>query len=161
MFQRTESDEKLALSMGDREFIDLMNSEFKKHPDGLWEAPLPFRKDRQRLVNNYDQALKRARQLHYTLQKNPIKRKHFVEFMDVLFKNRHAEAAPPVQSGEECWYLPLFGIYNQKKPNQIRVVLDSSAKYERNSVNDVLLTGPHLTVSLVCCYDSAERKSPL
>ncbi|XP_061170947.1 uncharacterized protein LOC133180435 [Saccostrea echinata] len=149
VFQRTENDEKLGLSMDDHEFLDIMNSEFTKDLDGHWQAPLPFRKDRQRLVNNYDQARKRAKQLDYTLQKDPTKKEHFVEFMDALFKNHHAEIAPPLQNGEECWYLPLFGVYNPKKPNKIRVVFDSSAKFEGKSLNDVLLTGPDLTNSLL------------
>ncbi|XP_061165100.1 uncharacterized protein LOC133174074 [Saccostrea echinata] len=149
VFQRTENDEKLGLSMDDHEFLDIMNSEFTKDLDGHWQAPLPFRKDRQRLVNNYEQAGKRTKQLDNTLQKDPTKKEHFVEFMDALFKNHHAEIAPPLQSGEECWYLPLFGVYNPKKPNKIRVVFDSSAKFEGKSLNDILLTGPDLTNSLL------------
>ena len=51
--------------------------------------------------------------------------------------------------GEEYWFLPLFGIYNDKKPGQIRVVFDSSAKYHGLSLNDILLSGPDLTNSLL------------
>lgn len=40
-------------------------------------------------------------------------------------------------------------MYHPKKPSQLRVVFDSSAKLENTSLNDVLLCGPDLTNSLV------------
>lgn len=66
-----------------------------------------------------------------------------------LLKKAHAEVTPPLQSGRECWYLPLFGVYHPRKPDKIRVVFDSSASCEGVSLNDVLLTGPDLNNSLV------------
>ncbi len=76
-------------------------------------------------------------------------REHFVEFMQRIFDNDHAEPAPPVKPGEECWYLPSFGVYHPHKPGQIRIVFDSSAQFHGVSLNDVLLTGPNLNNSLV------------
>ncbi|XP_054590105.1 uncharacterized protein [Nothobranchius furzeri] len=61
----------------------------------------------------------------------------------------HAELAPPLQEGAECWYLPTFGVYHPKKPSKIRVVFDSSAQYDGVSLNEVLLSGPDLNNSLV------------
>lgn len=54
-----------------------------------------------------------------------------------------------LSDGEECWYLPLFGVYHPKKPDQIRRVFDSSAKFNGVSLNDVLLSGPDLSNSLL------------
>ncbi|XP_048759507.2 uncharacterized protein LOC125669103 [Ostrea edulis] len=68
--------------------------------------------------------------------------------MRSIFENGHAEKAPPTTDKRECWYLPIFGIYHPQKPNQLRVVFDSSAKYGGVSLNDILLTGPDLTNSL-------------
>nr|XP_032806106.1 uncharacterized protein LOC116940390 [Petromyzon marinus] len=74
---------------------------------------------------------------------------HFVSFMKNIFDSGHAEAAPPLEEGQECWYLPIFGVYHPKKPDQIRVVFDSSAQFKGISLNNVMLTGPDLTNSLL------------
>lgn len=50
---------------------------------------------------------------------------------------------------EESWYLPLFGVYNPRKPGKIRVVFDSSARYQGVSLNGELLHGPDLNNSLL------------
>lgn len=72
----------------------------------------------------------------------------YVAFIENIFASGHAEVAPPLREHDECWYLPKFGIYHPQKPNQIRVVFDSSTRYSRNFLNDVLLTGPELKNSL-------------
>ena len=63
--------------------------------------------------------------------------------------NGHAENAPPLQEGEEGWYLPIFGVYHHRKKDKVRVVFDSDAKYGGVSLKDVLLSGPDLTDSLL------------
>ena len=107
-----------------------MESEFYRSSDGEWTAPLPFKPGRPRLPNNYSQAVKRARNLDSTLRKNPRKIDHALTFMDVILSKGHAEIAPPLQSNEECWYLPIFAIYHPKKPDKIRMVFDSSAVHD-------------------------------
>lgn len=73
----------------------------------------------------------------------------YVAFIENIFASGHAEVAPPLREHDECWYLPKFGIYHPQKPNQIRVVFDSSAQYSGVSLNDMFLTGPGLNNSLV------------
>ncbi len=76
-------------------------------------------------------------------------REHFVEFMQRIFDNDHAEPAPPVNPGEEGWYLPSFGVFYPRKPSQICVVFDSSSQFHSVSLNNVLLMGPDLSNSIV------------
>lgn len=149
LFRRTEDDEKPGLSANDRAFLETMSSEFKRDKDGFWTAPLPFKPNRQKLQNNYDSALKRAKSLDRSLEKNPLKKEQFLAFMEKMFQRGHAERAPPSIEGEECWFLPIFGVYHPKKKDQVRVVFDSAVKHNVISLNDVLCSGPDLTNSLL------------
>ena len=149
VFEKTKDDDKMGLSVEDRKFLHLMEEGFQKTPEGNWIAPLPFREGRERLPNNKSQALRRAKTLDNSLRKDPLKKSHFVAFMKKVIDNGHAELAPPLEEDEECWYLPIFGVYHPKKPDQIRGVFDSSAKFNDVSLNSVLMSGPNLTNSLL------------
>ena len=149
VFERTPYDDKPGPSQEDSIFLDIMESEFYRSSDGEWTAPLPFKPGRPRLPNNYSQAVKRARNLDSTLRKNPKKMDHALTFMEGILSKGHAEIAPPLQSNEECWYLPIFAIYHPKKPDKIRMVFDSSAVHDGLSLNSVLLSGPDLTNNLL------------
>ncbi|KAK2903743.1 hypothetical protein Q8A73_010400 [Channa argus] len=142
-------DDKIAPSIEDRQFIQLMDREMFMDDTNSWVAPLPFRSTRPHLPNNKEQALHRLTSLRRTLDKKPEMKEHFVTFMQKIFERGHAELAPPLQDGEEFWYLPVFGVYHPRKPGQIRVVFDSSAQYQSISLNDVLLKGPDLNNSLL------------
>lgn len=149
VFRQSASDHQLAPSMEDLSFLQLMEDECYQDTSKSWVAPLPFRSPRQRLPNNRDYAHRRLSSLRRTLEKRPKMKAQYLEFMEKLLVNQHAEVAPPLPEGQECWFLPSFGVYHPRKPEQIRVVFDSSAPFEGISLNDVLLTGPDLNNSLL------------
>ncbi|XP_033752106.1 uncharacterized protein LOC117335931 [Pecten maximus] len=159
VFHRTKEDEKVSMSQEDRRFLGIMKEELVKGNDGKWIAPLPFRDPRPRLTNNRTQAVKRARTLDTSLRKNPVKRQHFVDFMEKIFSSGHAELAPALKDSEECWYLPIFGVYHPRKPEQLRAVFDSSARHNGVSLNDVLMSGPDLANSLLGVLMRFRRES--
>lgn len=76
-------------------------------------------------------------------------KRQYIDFMQNMLENDHAEPALPLEKHKEHWYLPSFGIYHPQKPDQLRVVFDSSAEYERVSLNKVLLSGPDLNNTLL------------
>nr|XP_055053759.1 uncharacterized protein LOC129438884 [Misgurnus anguillicaudatus] len=149
VFRCTKNVDKPAPSMDDLAFLKIMERELHQDETNSWVAPLPFRSPRQRLPNNKVQANNRLMLLTRKLKKQPVVKEHFVDFMHKIFENEHAELAPQLQNNEECWYLPMFGVYHPKKPGQIRVVFDSSAQHQGVSLNDVLLTGPNVNNSLL------------
>ena len=149
LFSHTVEDNKLALSVEDETFLHIMDQGFTKDDSNSWVAPLPFRSPRRHLPNNREQALHRLLSLRRTLKKKPEMKDHYVDFMEKIFSNGHAEPAPPLEPNKECWYLPSFGVYHPQKPGQIRIVFDSSAQYKNISLNDVLLRGPDLNNSLI------------
>lgn len=149
IFHCTKADEKPAFSIEEQAFLQIMEKEFYQDDTNGWVAPLPFRSPRPRLPNNKEQAHQRLISVCRTLKKRPEMKRHFVDFMQQIFDNGHAEPAPPLKQDEECWYLPFFGVYHPQKPEQIRVVFDSSAQHHGVSLNDVLLTGPNLNNSLL------------
>nr|XP_034311384.1 uncharacterized protein LOC117684234 [Crassostrea gigas] len=148
VFIKTPEDDCTGLSVEDRLFLKLMDRAFTKDKDGMWTAPLPFRENQPDLPNNRPQALHRAQILHNSLQRDTEKKRQFVKFMEKVLNSGAAEVAPPPTS-TGCWYLPLFGVRNPKKPDQIRGVFDSSAKYGGVSLNSVLMSGPDMINSLL------------
>lgn len=149
VFNQTEHDNKLAPSVEDIRFLKIMDTDVYRDNGNNWVAPLPFREPRKRLPNNRELAVKRFASLQRHFKRKPEMQDQYVSFMEKIFANGHAEVAPPLKKGEECWYLPSFGVYHPQKPGQIRVVFDSSAQYSSVSLNDVLLKGPDLNNSLL------------
>ena len=149
VFQRTPDDNKTALSIEDTKFLKIMDDEVYKDDTNSWVAPLPFKTPRRPLPNNREHAITRLHSLRRSLDKKPEMKDQFIAFMDKMFRNHHAEVAPQLKSTEERWYLPTFGVYHPQKPDQIRVVFDSSAQQDGISLNNVMLTGPDLNNSLL------------
>lgn len=149
VFDRTPHDDHPGASVEDKLFMETMETGFRKDESGNWSAPLPFKPDRDKLPNNFPMAFHRAKSLDRSLKSDEKKREHFTEFMQNLIDNKHAEVAPKLKEGDESWHLPVFGVYHPKKPDKIRCVFDSSAKFGETSLNKVLLSGPDLNNSLL------------
>ena len=158
LFIRLKDDNKPGKSTEDRQFENIMENGMVKNRQGNWEAPLPFKPDRPLLPNNRELALKRAKSLEVSLIKDETKREHFFTFMANILDKGFAEEVLPLPKTEECWYLPIFGVYHPKKPAQIRVVFDSSAQCQGTSLNQVLLSGPNLTNDLLAGFSCAFAK---
>ena len=127
IFCRNTSDHKLAPSIGETLLLQIMVNKVCQDSSNSWVAPLPFQTPRRKLPNNREYAYSRLTSLCQTLAKRPQMQEHFLEFMQQMLINDHAEVMPPLQEGQECWYLPSFEVYHPKKPEQSRVVFDSSA----------------------------------
>ena len=128
-----------------------MNSSLPRDESGSWEAPLPLREQFNRLPNNREDAVKRLKSTRRTLDKKPLMKQHYFDFMQKLLEKGHAEPVPKTELGPStpCWYLPHFGVYHPQKPEKIRVVFDPAAENKGMYLNKVLLSGPDLTNNLL------------
>ncbi|KAM9802204.1 interferon alpha/beta receptor 1-like isoform 9-T20 [Syngnathus typhle] len=104
-------------------------TEVYKDRANSWVAPLPFCKPQRHLPNNRGMALRRLLPLRRTRDKRTDMKERFLVFMKKVFENNQAELPPELEEHQERLYT-LFKVYHPQKPNQIRVVFDSSAKHE-------------------------------
>lgn len=123
--------------------------------------PLPLKTENISLPYNRSLAEKRWRQLQSRFKKNPRFLADYKDFMKEVIESC-AERVPPdrleTRDGK-INYVPHTGVYHPRKPGNIRVVFDCSARFNGVSLNDCLLPGPDLTNGLlgVLCRFREER----
>ena len=139
------------MSVEDRKLINIMSSSSARDESGSWEAPLPVHEEFNRLPSNREDAVKRLKSTRRTLDKKPLMKQHYFDFMQKLLEKGQAEPVPKTELRPSTprWYLPHFGVYNPPKPDKILVVFDSAAETKGTSLNKVLLSGPDLTNNLL------------
>ncbi|XP_055712962.1 uncharacterized protein LOC129807608 [Phlebotomus papatasi] len=111
----------------------------------LWKTPKPEMPDSRAA------AWRRLQQVEAKMDKDPKFRDQYsAKIQDYLSKgylvplDEHEKGMPK----ENVWYLPHFGVTNPNKPGKIRLVLDAAAEVNSISLNNSLLSGPNLTISL-------------
>ena len=74
LFMKISNDDKIGLSVEDKQFLDLMDKNMTKDSDDFWTVPLPFKRELPSLAipNNRAQAWHRAQILDSGLKKNPV-----------------------------------------------------------------------------------------
>ena len=177
LFQSTPGDNLVSMSQEDKRFLKIMETGTRKNQQGNWEMPLPFRSPTASMPNNRPLAVNRLNGLLRTLNRKPKMKEDYFQFMGKVFERGHAVPVPQyelltpndhsnrkeplkltesereqvagVRGEGRTWYLPHFGVYHPRKPDQIRVVFDSSAEFQGVSLNKELLPGPDLMNSLV------------
>ncbi|XP_062833746.1 uncharacterized protein LOC134298220 [Anolis carolinensis] len=71
IFEVSERDEITALSKDEQRFLEIMNSQVSRSPEGNWIAPLPFKAEKPTLPNNRHVAENRLWSLKKKMQKDP------------------------------------------------------------------------------------------
>ena len=69
----------------------------------------------------------------------------YKEFMNTLMRNGYTKKSSDSTIEGKCWYIFCHGVYNESKPNKIRVVFYCSTECQGRSLNDELMSGPDLT----------------
>lgn len=71
-------------------------------------------------------------------------------FMSEMIALGDAERVPEDHIyNSPVWYIPHYGVYHPQKPGKIRLVFLASAECEVVSLNDGLLNGAELTITLI------------
>ena len=74
---------------------------------------------------------------------------HYLLYMQDLLSSGYAEVVPEEEIANKSWYIPHHGVYHPRHPEKICIVFDASAKFGGICLNDVLLSGPDMTNSLL------------
>ncbi len=94
IFIHAEDDDRPRLSVEDRKFVNIMESNMEKNDAGNWVAPLPFRHEIKRLPESHNEAYKRLKSTQKTLDKKPLMKQHYFAFMKDLLDKGNAEPVP-------------------------------------------------------------------
>lgn len=151
IFERHHDDDRPGLSKEDRSFLHKLDSNVHQDNSGNIILPLPFRKTNPVLPDNRSEVFCRTKSTLSRLARDHEKANKCVTTMQKYIDSKHVEAVPKSEEKPKCnnraWWIPVFPVSHAKK-NKIRIVFDSSAKYQGTSLNDQLLPGPDLNNKL-------------
>ena len=102
-------------------------------------------------ANNFNITLQRFRSLKKKLQKDPSLCQNYKERMQKYIKNGYSRKLSNEEiekTSQWTWYLPHHSVFNEHKPNKIRIVFDGAAEQDGMSLNKALLTDPDLLKNL-------------
>ena len=143
------NNEEGTVSQEDLQFLAKLREGITHRRDGHYEMPLPFKEDVINLPNNKTCAEHRLRSLKRRLEGDKVYYRNYTAFMEEIVSRGETERVPEIEMDRPAWYIPHHGVYHPQKPDRIRVVFDCSAKFQKTSLNEKLLTGPDLTNTLV------------
>lgn len=115
--------------------------------EGRWHVGLPWRDANCKLPDSEPTALRRLKNVEQKISSNKEYAHRYQERVNHLFDNSFAEEVTDLGKTDKTWYLPHFGVDNPNK-KKLRLVFDAAAKSKGLSLNDFLLTGPDLLMSL-------------
>ena len=149
-FKDSQVSDKVLTSVEDKRALHVME-ESVKLVNGHFQVALPWRKDPPDLLNNKMMAEKRLHSLKNRLTKDTELFARYTKAMQDYIDEGHAQKVPKEELNKEgkIWYLPHHPVTHRLKPDKMRIVFDCAAKFNGESLNHHLLTGPDLTNSLI------------
>ncbi|XP_023948869.2 uncharacterized protein LOC112053624 [Bicyclus anynana] len=100
------------------------------------------------MPNSFNCAMTRLKGIERKMNASEGFAERYRERINHLFQNEFAGEVIDLSPSPRTWYLPHFGVDNPHK-QKLRLVFDAAAKCHNLSLNDYLLTGPDLLVSLL------------
>jgi len=116
-----------------------------------WETGLLWRQEPVKLPKTLEVALSRLYGIERKLRRRPDLAKQYrakiAHYWECGYAWKLSDDELKLPSDKE-WYLPHFDSTHPNKPGKIRIVFDAASRSHGVSLNDYLLTGPDLLVSL-------------
>ena len=120
-----------------------------KHTGTRYQIGLIWKTAEVILPDNYSSAFRRLLSLERKFTRDPSMASRYEPVINEYIQLGHARKLDaselPLKPGRH-WYLPHLAV---EQPSKTRVVFDPSSRHDRICLNDVLLKGPDLLVSLV------------
>ncbi|XP_049880427.1 uncharacterized protein LOC126376924 [Pectinophora gossypiella] len=127
---------------------DIVQKTMKKI-DGAYEVGLPWRRDDVTMPPSYDAAFRRLRSIERKMDASPDFAKQYTAQMENLLNKGYAAPCDGHERASTVsWFLPHFAVQNPNKPGKLRLVFDAAARSHGVCLNDELLEGPDLLLSL-------------
>lgn len=114
-----------------------------------YEAGLLWREDVTKLPESRSMCLQRAEGLQRRMGKEPELADKLQRLIDDHLQKGYCVDVSHLPPIDPHWYLPVFPVFNPKKPDKVRLVYDAAAKNCNGlSLNSFLMSGPDLLTPL-------------
>ena len=145
IFKEHDDQEIVGLSRQEEKFLRLLNDDIHINDKGSIVLPLPFKSDIPRLPDNFNLVLTRTKNTLSRVKKDADKLNECIKVMQKYLDAGHVEMVPEAEyrplRTKQAWWIPIFPVIHPKK-NKLRLVFDSSARYNGTCLNDHLFQGP-------------------
>ena len=118
-----------------------------------YEIGLLWREDEVKLLESFHSAMGQLKSLERRLQKDKTIKKRCQETIDTDVNAGYVRKVDQAELNETRdklqWYLPHHPVINPHQPEKVRRVCNAAAKYQGVALNEKLLSGPNLLLSLI------------
>ncbi|CAI2734059.1 unnamed protein product [Schistosoma spindalis] len=150
-----------SVSVEDKAAIEIVERS-TRFDNGHFVVPIPWKKNPNMKVGNYEVANSRLQSLKRRLLRDDSLHIKYTKSIESNSVKGYAEKVPEIHlqpNYHPRWYLPHHAVLNPKKPEKLRMVLDCAAKFSGVSLNDMICQGPDTTAELVCILLSFRKEA--
>ena len=111
----------------------------------MYRVGLPWKTAHPALPNNYAMALRRLENTEKRLKRSTDIASSYSQCIEQYIEKGYVKKIQEPEQSTAQWYLPHFPVLRpEKDTTKVRIVFDASARYENQSLNDVIFQGPKL-----------------
>ena len=115
----------------------------------MYRVSIPWKRNKPILPDNFEMALSRLANTEKRLKRSPDIAHAYSQCIDQYIEKGYVRKIQEQDKQTSKWYLPHFPVLRpDKDTTKTRIVFDASAKYDGQSLNDVIYQGPKLQEDL-------------